>query len=53
MKFLSVDEVSFCRVLEGTFLSEFHWEMPNHTSLPTGKLHLNTLELVEVSNLDI
>ena len=23
----------------------------NHTSLPAGKLHLNTLELVDVSNL--
>ena len=38
--------LSFCRVLDGTFLSEFHWEMPNHPSVPAGKLHLNTLELV-------
>ena len=46
-------DVSFCRMLDGTFMSEFHWEMPNQTSLPAGKLHLNTFELVDVSNLDI
>ena len=41
------------RVLDGTLLSELHWKMPNHPSLQAEKWHLNTLEHVDVSNLDI